>query len=149
MKLGLILHDPEEEHDCFADNTHFSHFYDAKGVQNVFLGSYTRIDGSTVSGPGLNTLLESASPEVAAELGTNLEATMVAMQGMVDKANSGEAYDQMIGEGNEAGNATVQDAIDALVAQTKSIDKAVSSLGLDTIEFEGSDSLDAPEKVGA
>ena len=36
MKLGLILHDPEEEHDCFADNTHNSHFYDALGMQNVY-----------------------------------------------------------------------------------------------------------------
>ena len=35
MKLGLILHDPEEEHDCFSDNTHNSHFYDALGIQNV------------------------------------------------------------------------------------------------------------------
>ena len=22
MQLGLMLHDPEEEHDCFSDNTH-------------------------------------------------------------------------------------------------------------------------------
>jgi len=25
MKLGLLLHDPEEEHDCFSDNTHNTH----------------------------------------------------------------------------------------------------------------------------
>ena len=25
MKLGLMLHDPEEEHDCFSDNAHNSH----------------------------------------------------------------------------------------------------------------------------
>jgi putative iron-regulated protein len=25
MKLGLLLNDPEEEHDCFSDNTHNSH----------------------------------------------------------------------------------------------------------------------------
>jgi uncharacterized iron-regulated protein len=25
MKLGLLLHDPEEEHDCFSDNTYNSH----------------------------------------------------------------------------------------------------------------------------
>ena len=31
MKLGLLLHDPEEEHDCFSDNTHISHLYDAVG----------------------------------------------------------------------------------------------------------------------
>ena len=29
MKLGLLLHDPEEEHDCFSDNTHNSLYYDA------------------------------------------------------------------------------------------------------------------------
>ena len=32
MKLGLLLHDPEEEHDCFSDNTYNSHLYDAVGV---------------------------------------------------------------------------------------------------------------------
>lgn len=38
MKLGLMLNDPEEEHDCFSDNTYNSHFYDGLGVQNVYLG---------------------------------------------------------------------------------------------------------------
>ncbi|MEL7542361.1 MAG: imelysin family protein, partial [Pseudomonadota bacterium] len=32
MKLGLLLHDPEEEHDCFADNTHNSHYYNATEI---------------------------------------------------------------------------------------------------------------------
>ena len=27
IKLGLILHDPEEGHDCFPDNTHSLHSY--------------------------------------------------------------------------------------------------------------------------
>src|SRR3546814_2008 len=26
IKLGLMLHDPEEEQDCFSDNTHNSHY---------------------------------------------------------------------------------------------------------------------------
>jgi putative iron-regulated protein len=26
MKLGLLIHDPEEEHDCFSDNTHNAHY---------------------------------------------------------------------------------------------------------------------------
>ena len=41
MKLGLLLNDPEEEHDCFSDNTHNSHYYDAIGIENVYLGRYT------------------------------------------------------------------------------------------------------------
>ena len=51
MKLGLMLHDPEEEHDCFSDNTHNSHYYDVLGIQNVYLGSYKRTDGTVVTGP--------------------------------------------------------------------------------------------------
>ena len=41
MKLGLLLHDPEEEHDCFSDNTHNSHYYDVIGIRNVYTGRYT------------------------------------------------------------------------------------------------------------
>jgi putative iron-regulated protein len=54
MKLGLILHDPEEEHDCFSDNTHNSHYYDQMGIRNVYTGHYTadrRLD--VVAGPSI------------------------------------------------------------------------------------------------
>jgi putative iron-regulated protein len=45
--MGLILRDPEEEQDCFSDNTHYSHYYDALGVQNVYTGPrYLRINGN-------------------------------------------------------------------------------------------------------
>ena len=58
-----------------------------------------------------------------------------------------ESYDQMIGEGNDEGNAVVQKAIDGLLDQTKAIERAVAVLDLKRIEFEGSESLDSPGKV--
>ena len=147
MKLGLLLHDPEEEHDCFSDNTYNSHYYDAKGIQNVYLGRYERVDGTTVSGPSISDLVKAKSTDVDAELQAKLQATMDKMTAMKARAEGGEAYDQQIGEGNAEGNATVQAAIDALVDQTKTIEQAVASLELDSIAFEGSDSLDNPEAV--
>jgi putative iron-regulated protein len=36
MKLGLMLHDPEEEHDCFSDNTVASHYFDQVGIRDVY-----------------------------------------------------------------------------------------------------------------
>ena len=69
------------------------------------------------------------------------------MQALVDSANSGEAYDQLIGEGNANGNAKVQAAIDALLNQTKSIEKIVSVLSVGGVDFEGSDSLDNPSSI--
>ncbi|SDL20399.1 imelysin family protein [Aliiruegeria lutimaris] len=147
MKLGLLLHDPEEEHDCFSDNTHASHFYDGKGIQNVYLGSYERIDGSTVEGPLLCDVVATTDPALADALKADLEDTMAKLGAIVAQAEAGTAYDQLIGAGNEEGNAIVQAAIDALVAQTRNIERAVAAVGLEAIAVEGSDSLDDPIAV--
>ena len=147
MKLGLMIHDPEEEHDCFSDNTHASHFFDALGIRNVYIGRYRRADGSLVQGPSVSDLVKAKSPEVDAEMRAKLDATMDAMNTLYLRALTTESYDQMIGEGNEAGNAVVQHAIDALLDQTKSLERAVATLDLKAIEFEGSESLDNPQKV--
>jgi putative iron-regulated protein len=148
MKLGLMIHDPEEEHDCFSDNTFASHYFDALGIRNVYLGRYRRVDGSLVSGPSVSDLVRAKKSEADAEMRTKLAATMDAMGVMYDRGIMVESYDQMIGEGNEEGNATVQKVVDALLDQTKAIERAVAALVLGAIEFEGSDSLDNPEKVG-
>jgi putative iron-regulated protein len=147
MKLGLLLHDPEEEHDCFSDNTYISHLYDAVGIRDAYRGSYKRLDGSVVEGPSLANLVKEADPALDTELSGKLDTTVSKMEAIEARAVGGEAYDQQIAEGNAEGNATVQAAIDGLVDQTKSIERAVAALKLDAIAFEGSDSLDAPDKV--
>ena len=87
------------------------------------------------------------APEKAAALDKAFEDARAKLQAIKDKADSGEmAYDQMIGPNNDAGNALVQAAIDALVAQTRAIEAVVTDLGL-TIKVEGSDSLDNPSAV--
>ena len=147
IKLGLLLHDPEEEHDCFSDNTFASHYFDALGMRNVYVGRYRRVDGSVVQGPSVSDLVEAKSPEIDHEMRAKLEKTMDAMGELYRRGIMVESYDQMIGEGNEEGNATVQRVVDSLLAQTKAIERAVAALDLHAIEFEGSDSLDSPAKV--
>ncbi|MER9159587.1 imelysin family protein [Mesorhizobium sp. M0715] len=147
MKLGLLLHDPEEEHDCFSDNTYNSHLYDAIGIRAAYHASYTRLDGTVVSGPSVADMVKAADPAIDKELSDKLDVSVAKMEAIKARALAGEAYDQQIAEGNIEGNATVQAAIDALIDQTKSIERAVGSLKLSTIAFEGSDSLDAPDKV--
>ena len=147
IRLGLMLHDPEEEHDCFSDNTHNSHFYNIVGMRNVYTGSYKRIDGSTVSGPSLSDLVGRQASEINAEMLAKLNASFDAAKAMVVRAETKEAYDQMIGDGNVEGNAVVQRVVDSLVDQTKSIERVVAALDLGAIEFEGSDSLDNPSAV--
>jgi putative iron-regulated protein len=149
IKLGLMIHDPEEEHDCFSDNTHSSHFFDALGIRNVYFGRYRRSDGSSVGGPSVSDLVKAKSPEVDAEMRAKLDATMGAMNTLYLRALTTESYDQMIGEGNDTGNKVVQDVVAALLAQTKAIERAVAILDLKSIQFEGSDSLDVPKMVVA
>jgi putative iron-regulated protein len=147
IKLGLLLHDPEEEHDCFSDNTHNSHYYDVVGIRNVYLGRYQRVDGSEVAGASVSDLVKAKSPEADAALRQALDRTVEAAEALRRRAAGGEAYDQMIGEGNEDGNKAVDALVAALTAQTKAIEGAVQALGLGAIQFEGSDSLDDPKKV--
>ena len=147
MKLGLLLHDPEEEHDCFSDNTHNSHYYDVAGIQTVYTGEYTRPDGSKLTGPSLSELVAEKDAALDKELKGKLDASHAAFKALVDRAEGGEAYDQMIGEGNAEGNKVVQTAVDSLIDQTKTIERVIASLDLGKIELEGSDSLDNPNAV--
>lgn len=147
IKLGLMLNDPEEEQDCFSDNTHNSHFYDGLGIRNVYLGSFTRTDGSVLQGPAIADLVAAADPAVDMQLKSELDASVAALQAMKDAGDAGQTFDTLIAPGNTQGEAIIMGAVNALVTQTASIDRAVTALGLSKVEFEGSDSLDSPEAV--
>jgi putative iron-regulated protein len=147
MKLGVLLHDPEEEQDCFSDNTYNSHLNDALGIQEAYLGVYNRPDGSKLEGPSLSELVAAQDKALDEEMKAKLDKTVSAMQAIAKAAENGEAYDQQIGEGNAEGNARVQAAIDALVDQSKTVERIIAKLGLSGIKLEGSDSLDNPEAV--
>jgi putative iron-regulated protein len=147
MKLGLLLHDPEEEHDCFSDNTYNSHNNAAIGIAAAYNGNYTRVDGTKMKGPSLHQLVAAKDKALDKEMEGKLNATLAAMKAMVHRGETVEKYDQMIAEGNTVGNATVQKAIDGLLDQTKSIQRVVADLDLGTIKLEGSDSLDNPNAV--
>ncbi len=47
MKVALEANSTEDEHDCFSDNTHNSHYYNEQGIYNVYTGLYKREDGSS------------------------------------------------------------------------------------------------------
>ena len=147
MKLGLLLRDPEEEHDCFSDNTHNSHFYNQRGIMNIYNGRYQRIDGTVVEGRSLSELAATIAPDIDEDLRARLAETDDAMLALKTRAEDVERYDQMIGEGNPEGAAVVQSAIDALIAQTRPIERLIAALDLGDIQLEGSDSLDNPGAV--
>ncbi|KIC39659.1 imelysin family protein [Leisingera sp. ANG-M7] len=147
MRLGLMLNDPEEEHDCFSDNTHNSHYYDGLGVQNVYLGEYVRVNGELMSGPSLSDLVTAKDADLDAEMRGKLSTTMLALGRIKTAAEAGFSYDQMLAQGNVAGEALVMGGVNGLIDQTRSIERVVSTLKLDGVAIEGSDSLDNPSAV--
>ncbi|WP_460751541.1 imelysin family protein [Marinomonas epiphytica] len=146
-KLGLMLHDPEEEHDCFSDNTHWSHYYDAKGIKNAYLGEYQRVDGSWVKGASLSDLMQQQNPELDVKMQAQLEQTELAAQAMVDAAEQGQTFDVLIAMNNTVGNQLVQTFVDSLVDETRVTEDIIRQLDLQDITLEGSDSLDNPSAV--
>ena len=147
MRLGLMLNDPEEEHDCFSDNTHNSHYFDGLGIQNVYLGEYVRVNGELVSGASLSDLVAATDAALDAEMRAKLDATMAALARIKVAAEAGFAYDQMLERGNAGGEMLIMGGVNGLIDQTRSIERVVAALGLDGIAVEGSDSLDNPGEV--
>ncbi|MEO0560657.1 MAG: imelysin family protein [Chloroflexota bacterium] len=60
--------DQEDEHSCFSDNTHRDVITNFMGIENVYVGSYTRLDGTIVSGTGVADVIEMVNADLNAEI---------------------------------------------------------------------------------
>jgi len=141
IRLGLLLNDPEEEHDCFSDNTHNSHYYDALGIKNVYLGHYERINGDVVRGPSLAELMEQEAPALAAQMLARIESTELAMEVLLDEAAKGNTFDVLIASNNMAGEEIVSTIVDSLMEETRTIESIIRQLNLQNVSLTGSDSI--------
>ena len=140
MKVALEANSTEDEHDCFSDNTHNSHFYNGKGIRNVYLGEYKKVDGSTLTGPSLSELVAKADAQADATLKADLKETEAKLQALVDSAEKNNVhFDQLIAEGNAEGQQLVRDAIAALVKQTGAIEQAAGKLGISDLNPDTAD----------
>lgn len=137
MKVALEANSYEDEHDCFSDNTHNSHYYNALGIQNVYTGTYKRIDGTELSGASLSDLVAADKPELNEALTAQLDASVAALGHMKQTAEQAEnpvTFDMMIAPDNAEGAKIINDAIAALVEQTGSIEQVAAVVGVDSLE---------------
>lgn len=111
MNVAFETMDQEDEHSCFSDNTHRDIVNNARGIRNVYLGTYTRTDGSTVSGPSLSDLVASRDEELDATMRAQLDASVAAAEAIP------EPFDEAILNDRDS----VSAAIDALREQTDTI----------------------------
>lgn len=140
LKVALEANSTEDEHDCFSDNTHNSHFYNEQGIRNVYLGEFLRSDGTRLTGPGLSSLVAALDPATDSALRTRLDATRDRLQRIVDSAERDNVhFDQLIASGNTQGNQLVRDALLALVEQTAAIEQVANRLGITELNPDTAD----------
>jgi putative iron-regulated protein len=140
MKVALEANSTEDEHDCFSDNTHNSHFYNGKGIRNVYLGEYKKVDGSTLTGPSLSELVAKVDAQTDTTLKADLQETEAKLQALVDSAEKNNVhFDQLIAADNAEGQQLVRDAIAALVKQTGAIEQAAGKLGISDLNPDTAD----------
>ena len=124
LKTAYDNMDQEDEHSCFSDNTHVDMIEDVRGVQNVWLGSYTRVDGSKVEGASLKDAIADVDSALADRLTSEIADSLA-------KANDlPTPFDQAIASGNEAGRAKVMALITALRTQESTMEEIFQLLEL-------------------
>lgn len=125
LTVAYETKEQEDEHSCFSDNTHNDFIYDSLGVQNFYLGRYTRTDGTRLTGPGLHDLLKAANPKLAARLAREIEAGVAAARAIP------APFDQAIlGADSRPGRKAIKRAIAAFWAQSRTIVEAATALGI-------------------
>lgn len=75
MFVAYDNQDQEDEHSCFSDNTHRDVITNFMGIANVYLGEYTRLDGTVVSGTSIADVVEAVNPDLNADILATIEET--------------------------------------------------------------------------
>jgi putative iron-regulated protein len=131
IKVALTANSTEDEHDCFSDNTHNSHYFNAKGVANLYYGTYQTADGNVTNVVGLRDyLLVQGNNAIVADADKAFEATEESLAAVVKSAEAGVAFDQLIAPGNTEGKNLLTAAINNLVVETSSIEQIAKVLGI-------------------
>jgi putative iron-regulated protein len=140
MKVALEANSTEDEHDCFSDNTHNSHYYNEQGIYNVYTGIYLKENGELLTGPSIHDLVKQSDSKAAKEIQAQFDSARAQVGQLVSSAEeNGVHFDQLIASGNTKGNALVNSAIMALVEQTSAIEKAAAIVGIDSLSPDTAD----------
>ena len=149
IQLGLLLADPEEEHECFSDLTHLAHYYNVMGLEAIYTGSYTPTGTQEkIQGPSLSQWAQSKAPQSAAQLEKLFKKTKSSAQALYDAAEKGMSYDMMLSPENPKGNALIKNLVKALKEQSYGFTRLARDLAIPGhLQVLGSESLDNPKSV--
>lgn len=122
MQVALESGQQEDEHSCFSDNTHNDIIYDALGLDNVYYGRYTKLDGTTIDGPGIDELIAAKDADLSNKMNTQLATTKTSVNAIH------HPFDQEINDSE--GKKRIQTAIESLYKQADLLTEIAAKLGI-------------------
>lgn len=123
--VGIETGDRNDEHSCFSDTTRTDFIEDQRGVQNVFLGRYARVDGTPVDGVGLYDVIAERDEELADAIRARLATSLALAEAIMP------VYELEIADGNTAGRARLDALRTSLQTQGELLEDAMELLGLE------------------
>lgn len=150
MQVAFVTGSTEDEHECFSDLTHLSYANNARGIQNVFNGSYQTVAGKTVGGYGIKEyLVDNGHVEEAEKLAAEFSKVEGAFNVIANKGEKeGIKIDQMIatvGQASQEGISAeeqnirrgwVEAGINSLQELTAGIENAAKAVGIDNLDAD-------------
>ena len=150
IQVAFVTGSTEDEHECFSDLTHLSYANNARGIQNIFNGSYKTVAGKTVGGYGLkNYLVDTGNKEAADKLAADFAKVEAAFNVIVEKGEKeGIKVDQMIatvGQASKHGISAeeqnkrrgwIESSITSLQELTAGIENAAKAVGIDNLDAD-------------
>ncbi len=125
MEVALNSQDQEDEHSCFSDNTHRDMVTNAKGIQNVWLGQYTRLDGTALKVASLSELVAAKNTELVSKTSAQIAQTVKATEGIQAPFDR-----EIIGGANAPGRKRIQAAVDSATEQSKLLVQSANAIGI-------------------
>lgn len=146
MQIAFSANSQEDEHSCFSDNTHRDIWLNAEGVSNSYTGTYAGYDSTlngtddvntnAVNGYGIDQYLSDVGLTlVAATTTAALALTETNYKAIDTKARNGQPFDVLIM--NPTIEGPVAQTIISLNTQSRAIQAAATSLGLNAVVVDG------------
>ena len=125
IEVALASQNQEDEHSCFSDNTHRDIVNNARGIENVWLGSYKRADGTTLQGPSLRDLVAVKDAATAERTTNHIAASVKAAEAIQPPFDR-----EIVGAPDAPGRKRVQAVADALKLQSTDFLAAAKAVGI-------------------
>ena len=131
MATAVINQDQEDEHSCFSDNTHRDVFLNALSINNIINGTYTKVDGTKISGTSLLDVLTLINPTESSSLKSTSDVVMDKVQVISDT----KFFDyQIIGETEDNLTKPVMSAVSSLRKQGDELAQAGKTISNNSID---------------